>query len=291
MHAHHRLTSRAIAAVAVAASLALAAGGASGLSQPGGTGPGAEEQAKVRTDDLIIPAAFPADAPPAVPSLEGAEAVVHPLAVPTGIHQSTGCDNTCPAGNHWGRYRYNGGHEQAAVRAFWLFDRTGNAAANAALRDFTDKWNWEVRARQGAGQDIPYVAYFRDDANVGLCSPNPANLQAYQLPGYSILLACNGRVLDAMGRAIVIPGGPHWGTTVLPWVYVDVSDRSCNRGPMSHVQLVSAFAHEIGHVMGLDHRNGELTLMNTNASGVCAGVWFDGHDLDAIGAKYQHPAD
>lgn len=225
---------------------------------------------------------------PVLPDFTRAAAASVDGATTTGMHEATGCGGRCQIANHWGRYQV--GVERRAERGLWLVDLTGDDRAHTALSELVARWNREVEAREARGQDIPKIGYFRDDRKAGKCSPDPARTQAWDLPGYSVLLVCNGRVLDAMGRAYVVAGGPHWGTTVLPWIYVDMADTFCNGGPMTQAQLVSAFAHELGHSMGLDHRSG-LTLMNRNASGVCAGLWFDEHDLEALGAIYAHPAD
>lgn len=241
----------------------------------------------LRTEDVIIPRGFPADQPPALPDLAAAPAVAPEHATLLGIHDLTGCDGQCGPTSHWGRYRW--ANAVAPVRAFWLVDRTGDARANAALREFVERWNRDMDGRQGPGQDIPYIGYYRDDAYVGQCSPNPWRAEGWYLPGYSLLLVCNQRV-GSLGVALVVPEGPHWGTFVLPWVAVDVHDRSCGGTGLSHAQLVAAFSHEIGHVTGLDHRRG-VTVMNTDGSGLCAGMWYDSHDSDAIGAIYQHWGD
>lgn len=238
---------------------------------------------------VLVPDGFPGTGPPDVTPLASAPAVTRDEAVLHASHGQSGCDGECLPFGHWGRYGF-GPDELAAKRGFWLIDRTGDAAANRALRDVVVRWNASVEANAAPGVDLPHVGYYRDDAHAGNCSPDPAAAEAYFLPDYSVLLACNGRLLDALGRAYTLPGGAHWGVGLIPWLFVDARDEFCNGGPMSHEQLVSAFAHEMGHTLGLDHRRG-LTLMNSNASGVCAGLWFDSHDWEALRSVYGHPAD
>ncbi|HYX45037.1 MAG TPA: hypothetical protein VE760_08350 [Acidimicrobiales bacterium] len=87
---------------------------------------------------------------------------------------------TPPSKAHWGWYSW--GSEQVPARAFWLIDRTGNETMHQAIEGWAYVWN-DGRARYLPA--LPYVAVYRDDANVGACFHTG-------LPQYSLALACAG---------------------------------------------------------------------------------------------------
>lgn len=81
---------------------------------------------------------------------------------------------------HWGPYQWSAGAETIPIRAFWLFDRTGDAAMHTALAVVANGWN----SARTAHPELPFVAVRQDDANAGRCFVN-------DVPGWSVATACS----------------------------------------------------------------------------------------------------
>lgn len=182
--------------------------------------------------------------------------------------QATSVGAQSPPAPHWGTYSWSGGSETAPVRAFWLFDRTGDTAMHAAIHYVADAWN----AARDSHPGLPYVAVYQDDAHVGQCLVN-------QTPGYSFATACampkniegvkalTARNPDSAGHMI---GGA-----------MAVSDG------LTGEETVTAVCHTIGHLMGLENSDDTTSCMSHAFE---AGVlkWYTQADADSVLALYAH---
>ncbi len=168
---------------------------------------------------------------------------------------------------HWGNYQWFGGQEKASVRAFWLFDRTGDPTLNAIIKYVTDEFN---RART-AHPELPYIAVYRDDAHAGQCFVN-------RTPGYSVASACTMRSLSAFGikGLAATHGSPHF-----------VGGAFAISDGLTVEDAVTAVCHNFGHVMGLADSDDPESCMNHKAP---AGQikWYGQGDTDAILDLYGH---
>ncbi|MDQ4133624.1 MAG: cadherin-like domain-containing protein [Actinomycetota bacterium] len=170
-------------------------------------------------------------------------------------------------GPHWGNYQWAGGQEKANVRAFWLFDRTGDPTMNAIIKVVTDGWN-EAR---GEHPELPYIAVYRDDANAGKCFVN-------KTAGYSVASACMMRSLSAFGIKGISAthGTPHF----LGGAFA-VSDG------LSFEDAFTAVCHNFGHVMGLADSDDENSCMNHDVEPGKV-MWYGPGDGQAIVDLYGH---
>ena len=169
---------------------------------------------------------------------------------------------------HWSNYKWGGGAETAAVRAFWLIDRTGNQDMHDSIRFLAGAWN----AARDTHPELPYIAVHQDDARVGQCVVN-------QTRGYSFATACAvpknienvkglvARNPDADGHLI---GGA-----------IAISDG------LTREETVSVACHTIGHLMGLENSEDTQSCMSHAFQ---AGVlkWYTQADADAVVALYDH---
>jgi VCBS repeat-containing protein len=168
---------------------------------------------------------------------------------------------------HWGNYQWSGGAEKADVRAFWLFDRTGNTTMNAIIQHVADAWN-------GARADhpqLPYIAVYRDDANAGKCFVN-------RTPGYSVASACMMRSLSAFGikGLAATDGSPHFGGAAFA-----VSDG------LSFKEAFTVVCHNFGHIMGLADSNDDQSCMKHDFSPDKL-KWYGQGDAEAVLGLYGH---
>ena len=173
-----------------------------------------------------------------------------------------------PAAPHWSNYQWYGGAETASIRAYWLVDRTGNQDMHEAIRFVANAWN----AARNTYPELPYLAVYQDDANVGRYLVN-------QTPGYSFATACTvpnniegvkalvARNPDAKGHMI---GGA----------------MAISEG-LGKEQTVSVVCHTIGHLMGLENSDDSASCMSHAFE---AGVlkWYTQPDADAVLALYDH---
>ncbi|HEX3622804.1 MAG TPA: NHL repeat-containing protein, partial [Acidimicrobiales bacterium] len=155
------------------------------------------------------------------------------------------CDaaNACPP--HWGRYKWDGGATTADIRAFWLFDRTGDARMHGVIKAVTDAWN-SVR---GAHPELPFIGVVVDDANVGACFLNGT-------AGYSVASAC-----------MVPPSVTGAGPTI------EVAN-ACAAGHLvgaafavtpglSTDDAITAVCHTVGQLLGLRASSDPTSCMST----------------------------
>ena len=146
--------------------------------------------------------------------------------VPTATAQSV------PA-PHWGNYKWNGGSETLPLRAFWLFDRTGNASAHVTIEFVVDAWN----AARDENPELPFIGLVVDDANAGRCFVN-------NTPGWSVASACM-MPKDIHGVKAVAARNPDSAGHLLGAAF------AISEGLDGREQL-SVVCHAFGHVMGLD---------------------------------------
>lgn len=172
------------------------------------------------------------------------------------------------ASPHWGTYEWDGGTETASVRAFWLIDRTGNQDMHDSIRFVADAWN----AARDTQPELPYIAVYQDDANVGQCVVN-------QTAGYSFATACAvpNNIENVKGLAARNAGtdGHMIGGAMA------ISDG------LSREETVSVVCHNIGHLMGLENSEDSTSCMS-HAFEPEVVKWYTQADADAVLALYAH---
>lgn len=169
---------------------------------------------------------------------------------------------------HWANYKWNGGSQTADLRAFWLFDRTGDANTHVTIKFVVDAWN---AARDG-NPDLPFIGLYQDDANIGRCFVN-------NTPGYSIASACM-MPKDIHGVKAVTARNPDASGHLLGAAF------AIGEG-MGGEEALTVVCHAFGHIMGLDDSaNAGSCMSPTSAPGEVR--WYDQDDADAIFALYDH---
>ena len=172
-----------------------------------------------------------------------------------------------PSAAHWGNYQWNGGELKAPVRAFWLFDRTGDPMTNSLIQWVADAWN----GARGSHPDLPFIAVYKDNANVGQCFVN-------RTEGYSVASACMMPSLSAFGidGISATHGAPHFIGAAFA-----ISDG------LSFNDAFTAVCHNFGHIMGLPDSTDDASCMNHD---VAPGEirWYGTGDTDALLALYDH---
>lgn len=168
---------------------------------------------------------------------------------------------------HWGNYEWFGGQEKAGVRAFWLFDRTGDPTLNHVIATVTNGWN----AWRSEHPELPYIGVYRDDANVGKCFVN-------RTPGWSIASACINPMLRPNGIKGISAthGSPHF-----------LGGSLAISAGLSYEDAFTAVCHHFGHVLGLADSSDNQSCMSHNAAPGQL-KWYGQGDADAILALYGH---
>jgi hypothetical protein len=168
---------------------------------------------------------------------------------------------------HWGPYKWSGGSETAAVRAFYLLDRTGNQAMHDAIGAVANGWN----SARTAHPELPFVAVQLDDANVGRCFINA-------IPGWSIASACSiqnnidgvnglaGRNADAQGH--------------LTGAAISIRDG------LSAADTFTVACRTIGQIIGLPTSANPASCMSGALNNTSK--WLVQADADAVLALYNH---
>jgi hypothetical protein len=182
--------------------------------------------------------------------------------VPTATAQTT-----TPA-PHWGNYKWDGGNQTADIRAFWLFDRTGNPSANVTIKYVVDAWN----AARDDNPDLPFIGLYQDDANAGRCFVN-------NTPGWSVASACM-MPKDIHGVKAVAARNPDAAGHLLGAAF------AIGEG-LDGAEQFAVVCHAFGHVMGLDDSENEDSCMfpTSNEDEV---KWYDEDDAAAILGLYEH---
>ena len=168
---------------------------------------------------------------------------------------------------HWGTYEWSGGQEKAAIRAFWLFDRTGDPTMNAIIGYVAGAWN----GARAANPELPYIGVYRDDANKGKCFVN-------RTPGYSVASACMMSSLSTFGikGIAATEGSPH----IVGGAFA-ISDG------LSFEDAFTAVCHNFGHLMGLPDSDDDESCMSHDVPDGEA-KWYGSGDADAILDLYAH---
>jgi hypothetical protein len=171
-----------------------------------------------------------------------------------------------PPKPHWSTYQF--GTEHADVRAYYLFDRTGSQTAHDALKATVGGWN----AARDTYPNLPYIALYQDDANIGQCFVN-------RTAGYSLATAC--LIPDNVEGVKSIAARNPDATGHLIGAALAVSDG------LSAPDTMTAVCHSLGVVMGLESTTEAASCMSsTFVSG--AAKWYTQADADYILAVYQH---
>jgi hypothetical protein len=169
---------------------------------------------------------------------------------------------------HWGLYKWDGGTQTADVRAFWLFDRTGDASAHDTIRFVVNAWN----AARDDFPELPFIGLYQDDANAGRCFVN-------NTPGWSVASACM-MPRDIHGVKSITARNPDASGHLLGAAFA-ISE---GLGPPEQLTVV---CHAFGHVMGLDDSENEGSCMFPgSAPGQIR--WYDEADTEAILSLYEH---
>ncbi len=176
---------------------------------------------------------------------------------------------------HWGAYQWAGSEPMGKVRAFFLFDRTGNPRLHGLIAAWASYINL-VRSYYLPG--LPYVAYIQDDANVGQCW----NFDAY---GYSFATVCDRPVPGAYGALTPIHPdyGPNAAHFAGPYVDIDSSQLPTYEG------LKDVVIHELGHLAGLGHSSNATSIMCVPACNYPepgTGRFYDVDDFGALAFLY-----
>lgn len=168
---------------------------------------------------------------------------------------------------HWGNYEWFGGQEKADIRAFWLFDRTGDPTLNSIIAWVADAWN----GARADHPELPYIAVYRDDANAGKCFVN-------RTPGYSVASACTLRSLSTFGikGIAATQGSPHFTGGAFA-----ISDG------LSFEDAFTAVCHNFGHIMGLADSDDDQSCMSHDVAPAKV-KWYGQGDADAVLALYGH---
>lgn len=172
---------------------------------------------------------------------------------------------------HWSYYEWNGGQEKVPVRAYWLFDRTGDPTVSYWIKGIVDAWN---NARNDH-PELPFIGYYRDDANVGHCFVN-------NTPGWSAASACmypagSGGPEGLFARHVGSDGHMIGGAFAVA------------RG-LAPYQAFSVVCHNIGHLMGLDDSSDPESCMS-HELGADVAKWYTAADAEAILSLYEHSED
>ncbi len=176
---------------------------------------------------------------------------------------------TPPSQAHWGWYQW--GTETVPIRAFWLFDRTGNETAHQAIAAWAYFWN-DARARYLPS--LPFVAVYRDDANAGACFHTG-------LPNYSLALACSG---SPTGFAVetflqtfpTVP--PHM---VSPYMRINPA--------LDFNTMFTVVCHGMGIMVGFGVSSSPTSCMHTTFA-VGEFLWYDAGDAQTAVELYNsHP--
>ena len=203
------------------------------------------------------------------------KAAARPLAILTGgllaasalIGSAATPAAAVPPAPHWGQFEWDAGQSKVPVRAFVLFDRSGDPTMSAIIKYASDWWNGE----RVAHPELPYSNVYRDDANAGACFVN-------QTPGYSIASACMIPQLKAFGinGISATNGSPHF-----------IGGAFAVSGGLTLNEAFTAVCHQFGHILGLpDSIDGQSCMSHGLAPDQLR--WYAPADMAAILALYSH---
>ena len=168
---------------------------------------------------------------------------------------------------HWGNYEWFNGQEKASVRAYWLFDRTGDPTLNSIINSVASAWN----GARTENPELPHIAVYVDNANAGKCFVN-------QTPGNSVASACMMPGLSKFGIKGIsaTQGSPHFTGGAFA-----VSDG------LSVEEAFTVVCHNVGRLMGLPVSSDSESCMHPESTpGVVK--WYGAGDATAILALYAH---
>jgi Matrixin len=169
---------------------------------------------------------------------------------------------------HWGNFKWNGGGQSLDLRAFWLFDRTGNPTAHVTIKYVVDAWN----AARDDNPELPFIGIVQDDANAGRCFVN-------NTPGWSVASACM-MPKDIHGVKAIAARNPDSAGHLLGAAF------AISEG-LDGAEQLAVVCHAFGHVMGLDDSdNSGSCMFPTSAANQVK--WYDADDTDAILDLYAH---
>ena len=168
---------------------------------------------------------------------------------------------------HWDQFEWNAGQSKVPIRAFVLFDRTGDPTTNAVIKYASDWWN----GQRAKNPELPFISVYQDDANAGACFVN-------QTPGYSLASACTIPSLSKFGITGISAthGSPH-----LIGAAFALSDG------LTLNEAFTAVCHNLGHIMGMADSGDDQSCMSHNLAPDQL-RWYSAADALAIRTLYAH---
>ena len=188
-------------------------------------------------------------------------------------------DHWTGGSGHWSNHEWPGVYapNSVPVRAFYIFDRSGNGTVSAALQQVLGDLKYDLDARGWWGY-VPAPVYVDDNVNAGQCTWYPEFNQ------YHFITLCS----DGRSGGITWSAGDHdaepWHSHI--WV-------GTNGGTYPYAAIYNITYHELLHAMGL--RNGPCGQGQHSCDP--ANLMYPvvptntikrptGHDYDALGAFY-----
>ena len=180
-------------------------------------------------------------------------------------------------GAHWDAHP-----EAGAGRTLRVLDATGDPRAESALRDFASRWN-AMRAEPAFRATRMPAVEVRSGAAPEGCTTEP------DAPVDVVVCREDGLSTSGIGGPYLVDAEGHTQLGMVKLRGGTLAWATCN--------LRTAIAHEMGHVMGLGHNEGEPfaggpSVMMAGQGPYRRGcpTWFNAHDQDALRALYgRHP--
>ncbi len=154
-------------------------------------------------------------------------------------------------GSHWSYFKWAGSYQP--VRAFYLFDRSGDSTVHAAMQQVLSDLAYDLNARNAWGI-VPAPTYIQDDADFGQCDSTPfsAGNGFQSFVGYSFITLCAGG--QGGGTSITWSAGVHNAENYHPSIHVQ-REYSDYNSTYTHLY------HELFHALGVSGHSVAPSLM------------------------------
>lgn len=200
--------------------------------------------------------------------------------------------------HHVGHY-YWGGAIASDSRGLWIMDRTGDPGVQEAIATFVAGWNhlaaydaYDNGGATSSGTWLPVVNWFASADRD--CSP-----YANQGTDWSVVTVCTAQ--PGTGEADTFRTGFRDSHGSLHTVSARIRIAPAWVESVAGCDMRSTIAHEMGHVMGLDHIAPSQTsslwwlksMMASTQNGGPSNLggcptWVNTHDIDQLAAIYTH---